>query len=125
MARNRPPKKRKKDIGNALSIFIGAIFGIIIIKVIDTVETGDLTSVERLLLYVLSIGGAYIAILFHILVHESGHLLFGLLTGYRFLSFRIGSLMWMKEDRHLKMKRLSITGTGGQCLLVPPETSDG
>ena len=55
-----------------------------------------------------------------IIIHEGGHLVFGLLTGYRFSSFRIGSLMWLKEDGKLNMKRLSIAGTGGQCIMAPP-----
>ena len=29
----------------------------------------------------------------HIIIHESGHLLFGLFSGYQFVSFRVGSLM--------------------------------
>ena len=30
-------------------------------------------------------------------IHEGGHLVFGLLTGYKFSSFRIMSFMWVKE----------------------------
>ena len=55
-----------------------------------------------------------------IVIHESGHLVFGLLTGYRFSSFRIGSFMWLKENGKLRLKRLSIAGTGGQCIMAPP-----
>ena len=66
----------------------------------------------------------FITFILHIFIHEAGHLVFGLLTGYRFLSFRIGDLMWIKENGRLKVKRLSIAGTGGQCLLLPPESSD-
>ena len=32
------------------------------------------------------------AILLHVIIHEAGHLVFGLLSGYRFVSFRIFSL---------------------------------
>jgi len=59
------------------------------------------------------------------LLHEGGHLVFGLLTGYRFVSFRIGSWMVQKENGRLRLHRFSLAGTGGQCLLAPPEMTDG
>ena len=39
-----------------------------------------------------------------ILLHETGHLIGGLLTGYKFCSFRIGSLQWQKENREPYME---------------------
>ena len=67
----------------------------------------------------------YLAILLHMIIHEAGHLVFGLLTGYKFSSFRIFSIMWLKEDDKIVCKRLSLAGTGGQCLLLPPDMKDG
>ena len=66
-----------------------------------------------------------LALFLDIIIHESGHLVFGLLTGYRYSSFRIGSLMLIKEDGKMKWKKLSLAGTGGQCLMVPPAMQDG
>lgn len=66
-----------------------------------------------------------VAFYLQMIIHEAGHLLFGLCTGYRFLSFRIGNLMWVKQDEKLKLRRLKITGTGGQCLMAPPNMKDG
>lgn len=60
------------------------------------------------------------AVYLQVVIHEAGHLVFGLLTGYKFLSFRIGSFLVLKEGEKLKGKRLTITGTGGQCLMAPP-----
>ncbi len=56
-----------------------------------------------------------------IVIHEAGHLIFGLIFGYKFRSFRIGSLTLIKKDGKLKYKSVSIAGTGGQCLMAPPE----
>lgn len=67
----------------------------------------------------------YLGILIHIVVHEAGHLLFGLLTGYQFASFRIGSFMWIKENGKLRLRRFSLAGTGGQCLMAPPDLKNG
>jgi len=60
-----------------------------------------------------------------IIIHESGHLVFGLLTGYKFQSFRVGSLMLKKTDSGLRFCRFKIAGTGGQCLMCPPDMKDG
>lgn len=62
----------------------------------------------------------YLAIFLQLIIHEAGHLVFGLATGYGFSSFRIGSLMWLKTPQGIRLKRLKVAGTGGQCLLVPP-----
>lgn len=55
-----------------------------------------------------------------ILVHEAGHLIFGLLTGYEFSSFRIANLMWYKVGQTIRFTTFSIPGTGGQCIMLPP-----
>ena len=55
-----------------------------------------------------------------VILHETGHLIAGLLTGYRFVSFRIGSLMLMRKGGKLHFTRFSLAGTGGQCLMAPP-----
>ena len=58
-------------------------------------------------------------------IHEGGHLLFGLISGYRFSSYRIGGLMWIKLPDGIKLRRMSIAGTGGQCLMIPPKQKNG
>lgn len=65
-----------------------------------------------------------IGYLFHIIVHEGGHLVFGLLTGYSFVSFRVGSFIIIKEEDKFKLKRYNLPGTAGQCLMMPPELED-
>lgn len=61
----------------------------------------------------------------HTVLHEGGHLIAGLASGYGFVSFRIGSIMWIKIGEKICRKRFSIPGTGGQCLLDPPDMTDG
>jgi len=62
-----------------------------------------------------------IAFVLHIIVHEGGHLVGGLLTGYRFVSFRIFSLTLLRRDGRYIVRRFNIPGTGGQCIMLPPE----
>ena len=121
-------KKKKKIvwqeyIGTAFMMLMGAICGVIIVWYIDK-SSAD-TLYQRLLLFAGLFLGTYAAFFFHIIVHEAGHLVFGLLTGYRFSSFRIASLLLLKENGKWKWKRLSIVGTGGQCLMAPPDLKDG
>lgn len=60
-----------------------------------------------------------------LILHEAGHLVCGLATGYRFVSFRIGSWMLQQEHGKLQLRKYTLAGTGGQCLLAPPPLTDG
>lgn len=62
-----------------------------------------------------------IAMPIQIILHEAGHLIFGLATGYRLISFRIGSLVLMRSDQGYNLKWMPMPGTGGQCLMTPPQ----
>ncbi|MGM9869112.1 MAG: hypothetical protein ACI30R_05750, partial [Sodaliphilus sp.] len=53
--------------------------------------------------------------------HEFGHFLFGRLSGYEFVSFRVLNWVLLREGGRWRVKRFSIPGTLGQCLMVPPE----
>ena len=55
-----------------------------------------------------------------IIIHEGGHLVCGLASGYRFVSFRVASLILYRDGSRLRFGRFSIAGTAGQCLLEPP-----
>ena len=63
-----------------------------------------------------------LAIYICIIIHEAGHLVMGLLSGYEFLSFRVGSTAWVKTDSGIKRKTMELAGSGGQCIMMPPET---
>ncbi len=67
------------------------------------------------------VGGALV----HIIFHEFGHLVCGLLSGYKFVSFRAGSIMLIKIRGRYCFRSFSIPGTGGQCLMDPPDMKDG
>lgn len=69
---------------------------------------------------VLLLAAVYLGMLVQIVLHEGGHLLAGLATGYGFVSFRIGSVMLLKKEGRLRFCRYQLAGTGGQCLLAPP-----
>lgn len=122
-------KRRRKIvwqqyIGIAFMMLIGAICGFIMVWYIDN-SSADTPLYQEILSLAGLFLGMYVALFFHMIVHEAGHLVFGLMTGYKFCSFRIASFMWLKENGKLKMKRLTLAGTGGQCLMTPPDMKDG
>ena len=49
--------------------------------------------------------GLILSIFVSITVHEGGHLVFGLASGYKFSSFRIAGLMILKQDGKLVDRR--------------------
>lgn len=85
---------------------------------------GNLLSTDLLQIFGAALVGvaAFLgAIAILIPAHEAGHLVCGLLTGYKFVSFRIFNLTFIKSNGRFKVKRYSVAGTGGQCLLTPPD----
>ncbi len=89
-------------------------------------ETGKGKSLsERLFILAFLILALYLSVLIQVVIHEAGHMAAGMLTGYRFCSFRIFSFMWIKEHGKLEFRRFSLAGTGGQCLMAPPDFKNG
>ncbi len=64
----------------------------------------------------------FAVVVIHIFIHELGHLVCGLISGYKFNSIRFFSLMIVNENGKLAIKKMSLAGTGGQCSMVPPRT---
>lgn len=121
-------KKRSKSFLQYLFMIvymlIGAVCGVLIAIAADKISTNN-SDTGYLFTLLLLFAGMYVAMFLQTVIHESGHLIFGLLTGYRFLSFRVGSFMLLKKDKKLRFCRMSLAGTGGQCLLAPPALENG
>ena len=115
-------KKKKFKLMQIVPVIIfmimGGLCGVLGAKYIDDNKYGFMGFIVIIVIL-------YAAILIQIIIHEGGHLIFGLLSGYKFSSFRIFNFMLIKEDGKFKIKNLSLAGTGGQCLMSPPELIDG
>lgn len=122
-------EKRKASLGQWISVLvfflIGGVFGIMIVNYAERAHSGGLSGPGLLLSSVSLFACLYIVMLLQVIVHEAGHLVFGSVSGYTFVSFRISSFMWIKNEGRLSFRRLSIAGTGGQCLMEPPDLKDG
>ena len=111
-------------IGIAAGFMIGAIF---IVAFTDTTLSGfiaNLTTADAagsVTAAIVGMASFLVSLAILIPAHEAGHLVCGLLSGYRFVSFRILNFTFIKIDGKIHVKRFSVAGTGGQCLLLPPE----
>ena len=121
-------KKIKANIGAIFVIVVymaaGAVCGIFSVKLISHAMGGRATSVDRILALAFLLLSIFASMFLHVIIHEGGHYVFGRLSGYRLSSFRIGSFMFIRKDGKVELKRFMIAGTGGQCLMTPPDCSD-
>ena len=100
---------------------VGAVVGYFVGKI-----AGDsLSGVDKPNIILFFITGV-IAFILHIIVHEAGHLVFGLLSGYKFVSFRVFDFKIIKDENgKLSFRYEKIAGTGGQCLMRATEYVEG
>lgn len=107
----------KKLLVFLLACLVGAAIGIGIALLGGKSVNFGHEMLDMLLIIIMMCLAAYV----QIILHEAGHLVCGLMSGYQFVSFRIGSLTIIKQNGKLRLKRFNLAGTGGQCLLSPPK----
>lgn len=114
-----------KKLWTFVNIILGIGYGIFLgIMVINAIIFNETLTIEKKLLFLI-----LILIMFFLsnylctIIHESGHLIFGLISGFRFISFRIGSTIFLKDQKSnkIKKKKYFMAGTGGQCILYTPK----
>lgn len=116
--------KKKKDIkstivtiGISIVIFLAGFFGgglagRVLAKSSMPFSESLISVITYIAIFIIIFG-------LHIILHEVGHLILGLMSGYEFISFRVGSLTLVKDEGKFKFKKFNIKGTGGQCLMMP------
>ena len=116
---------KKKIINGLLQILGIMIVGGIIGYAVGKIAGDTLSRVDKPNIILFLITGI-IAFVLHIIVHEAGHLFFGLLSGYKFISFRVFDFKIMKDENgKFKIRYERLAGTGGQCLMRAPEYVEG
>ena len=122
-------KTKQTAKGHLISIcfytVLGVILGLAMISFVEWQLPEGIGSSEKAYRICVMLVFLYLSFFIHIVLHETGHLIFGLMSGYQFSSFRIGTHMLMKENGKLVHRKIKIAGTGGQCLMIPPEMVDG
>ena len=124
MKRNKWRKWLGRNIGSVVMLLsyllMGLGCGAIAAASINAVGGNTIQMIQ--LIFV----GLYFSLLGHIVLHEAGHMVFGLMSGYKFVSFRIFSFVWQRTaEGKLKFGVSPLPGAGGQCLMGPPEMKDG
>ena len=121
--------KKKKSKSLILSYILAIVTGAIIGGIGGSV-LGSLTKhsgfkgysiIQGFIIMILTM---FISNYFHIITHEAGHLIFGLLSGYQFVSYRIDSFTFIRYNGKWMLKRYQIPGTCGQCLMEPPRKDE-
>lgn len=116
---------KKKIINGLLQILGIMIVGGIIGYAVGKIAGDTLSSVDKPNIILFLITGV-ISFILQVIVHEAGHLVFGLLSGYKFISFRIFDFKIIKDQNgELKIRFERLAGTGGQCLMRAPEYVEG
>ncbi|VEU80431.1 M50 family metallopeptidase [Haploplasma axanthum] len=102
----------------------GALIGLVIGVMFLLLGYNIAKGIDSLLWYewIILVIVLYIVYQLAIIFHELGHLIFGKLTGYKFLSYRYRSFLIMRNEKNkLVLKRFTVHGTLGQCLMIPPK----
>lgn len=112
-------------INIVFSILAGAYFSIHIL-VRWELEYEVLETMEKYgVVVVLCLIGFWTSSRIQIILHEFGHFVFGIASGYKFVSFRVGKRMLVKTNGKLQLKKIIMPGTDGQCLMEPGGTLNG
>lgn len=112
-------KKASKYLMMLLGAAAGFGLGIGLVILMDRIPTAS----KGMLIaqFILVFAALYAFFFAELILHEAGHLLFGLMTGWRFVSFRIGSVLWLRgPNGRITRSKFSLAGTAGQCLMAPP-----
>ncbi len=117
-------KIKQNGIGGIVSMMIYLAMGIAV-GIDIGMNTDILDRYGVVMSMAVSVLSFYGAMVIQTIVHEGGHLLFGLLSGYEFLSFRIFSNIWVAHEGKIVRKKYNIPGTAGQCLMKPCDYSGG
>lgn len=101
---------------------VGGSFGYFLGTVQNSLD-GKMNGFLLGLVAILSLAGIFVLYTINMCLHEIGHMIFGLLTGYKFNSLRFGKLMLCKENGKLQFRKYNMPGTGGQCIMTAPDTA--
>lgn len=120
-------KKIKENIPLILNVLILLLpYGLIINWIYNyLVPVGPVNGFYISLSALIGLAFLTISLGIHIILHEFGHLITGLISGYKFGFFRIWKYALTLEDGKFKVKNFHIPGSLGQCLMEPPELIDG
>ena len=102
-----------------LPMLVGGIAGIEGVRIGRYIFGKGSSIVQDIPAIILSLVIMLIMFLVQTIIHELGHMICGLISGYKFSSFRVGNIILLKDNGKFKIKKYSLPGTGGQCIMIP------
>ena len=115
-------RKRNKRLNRIMGLVIGISFGLYTVLSPNSVYLNLGWFFSQLFSFFIMF---YIGQNIHIVIHELGHLCFGLLTGYRFLAIEFRNIIFVKEEGKIKCHLIKSGYAGGFCMMQAPEYKDG
>lgn len=112
--------KNNKFKSTILPMLFGALLGLFIVFL--AIKFDYELTFSNLIIFI------FILILFFelsVILHELGHLIMGLLTGYQLVSLRWRSFAVVRNrEGKFEFKRFNVAGTLGQCIMTPKDTNN-
>ena len=119
MGDNKKKDKSQNILSCVILIVVSFIIGIVLAIFAPNLFDGiDFYEIPLIFL------AFFLSLPLHIILHEAGHLLGGLLSGYDFIMFRLFNTVWIKTDKGISKRRQQVLGLLGQALMMPPEDED-
>jgi len=115
-------RKKNRRFNRIISMVVGVSFGIYIVSSPNKAYLDSARFLYQMFCFFIMF---YIGQNIHIVVHELGHLCFGLLTGYRFLAIALRNVIFVKEKGKLKIHLTKNGSAGGFCMMQAPELKNG
>lgn len=99
---------------------IGGCIGYVIVTIQKRMG-GNISGLKLCVMALLALTAIFLSYAINMCLHEIGHMIFGLMSGYEFSSLRFGKLMLAKENGKLHFCKYDMPGTGGQCIMTAPK----
>lgn len=120
-------KKDKKSVVSFVKFFVFVLFFAAVGYLLGQSFGGDYLNTDDagdiFLNILLGIAAFVVGAYIQIIAHETGHLIAGLISGYKLIFFRIGPFTFVRHGRKTEVKKFRVKGTAGQCLMMPPDGS--
>ena len=82
----------------------------------------DAKEAKTIYIIIFQLIGIILVLPLFVAVHEAGHMVFGLISGYSLLTYKVGPFEWYEKDEKLAFRVNSLNSMVlGQCLMVPPK----
>ena len=79
----------------------------------------NLSALEYVLCIITLLVSLMLSVLLQTIIHELGHLIFGLITKYKFVAFQLFSISLVNKDNKIRIEKSMIPGTLGYNIMEP------